>query len=727
MTTTSALATQTGANMAATDLVPTVDVSDTTMSASGTSKASTLVEFMRGGIGAGFTQRNLVANFGVYNPGDIVVLTDGREVMIKTACTAGSTGFISAANFVLLMPQFYIFASAYGVVFDASQTSATANTAALQAAINAANPTFANGAGGIVILGKGQFYTNAFIQIQNGVTLAGNSTFGTYWSLADSSNCSMVGPHVSTGAGNANAFYWGLRDMSLDCRQAQQGAVISDVTMTATSTTITSAARNWINGEHVVGSGILPDTTIVSGGGTLTGVLSQAAQQTLSSATVYCGVTTPMYGVHCNVNPLTSQQSGDWAFDPSGFISNVVVKNARDAGFANFGRSANVYLRCKTSVSLGCGFIGSFDSRYISCEADFPAWHGFDFRGSSQQITDCKSYNCGQVKTTAAAASNHAHGYKVNFYTYIAISACDAQQTTGNGFHLEAGATGISIAGCTAAVVGYTSTGAIAVGFHLDNAQGCTIVASMSGITGISAVRLIGGSDKNTIIVSHGGTSLGLPVIAGSALLNNTVIINGTAIQIPGTVSSATLDSAYAKRYSIVTTNGSNHNIGMLTTQATAVLNRLELVPFFPERGANQTITQLTFRVGTGNVATAVLRQGIYSSNKTGGNVFTLEQELPATVDCSATGTFHTTAFTTPITVDPAKMYWVGSVPQVALAAFQTNMGDFLAGSTVNPTGGYCFTSNGVSGALPATITFSTTTAPVHLSTGIGVGVTLTG
>lgn len=719
----------TSGQLATGDLEVVVDVSDLAMAPTGTDKAMTAQEKAWAYVRLSKAYRGLVAPLTSYNPGDYVQLLDGKIVEIIIPVSSSAASVIGSANYVLVVPQFFIIAS--GLLYDSNPASAPTNTPALQAYLNAANPTGANAAGGRIVLSRGGFYTNAKISIPNGVTLEGNTTFGTYWSLANASNCSIVGPYVSTGSGNPNAFYWGLRDLSLDCRQSSQGRVTSTLSMTATSTTVTDTTNNFVNGEFLTGSGILPGTTVVSGGGTTSAVMSLPAQQTLTNATVYGGVTTQMFGVHCTINPLNSQQSGDWGFDPSGLIYNVVVKNSRDGGFANFGRSANVYFRCKTSVSLGIGFIGSFDSRYNSCESDFSAWHGWDYRGSSEQISNCKSYNSGQVKTTVAAASNQAHGYLFNGFAGfggIAITGCDAQQNTADAYHLIT-CTGVAIAGCTASNVGFTSAVTTNVGVYMDGCDNCTYIGTVHAQPSNHCYSLVNGATANTIITGYAGTSKGSAAAPGSSDTGNVVVVGGVALNFPGLLSSASLDTAYPRLYSIATSGGSLFNLGTTGgANVAAVLNRMELVPFFPERGAAQTITALSFRTGTSSVATAVLRQGVYTSDKAGGNVFTLDAASENVVAADTLNVTHTTALGSPIVVDPTKLYWIASVPQVALGSFQTGYNGLLAGSTFGGQGGgYAYIQNSVSGALPATITWSTSTAPIQIGGGIGIAVTVTG
>lgn len=688
-----------------------------------------------------FIERGPATAFTTYNRWDVVVYFGARILIKNTFTTGASPVFISSTNYVRLSTnRAHVYAVDFGCNGDGVPGNAGANTVALQAAITAVNPTNAVGVGGYVELPVGNFYTNATIDVPNGVHLVGQGTFGTYWSLADGSNCTMLRAHTSTGSGNSNGFLWSFRDFSMDCRQDFQGVKVTDAVYTSGSTTISSATRAWVSNERLTGTGLLPDTIIVAGtqagSGPFTATMSLAAQQTPATvANVFCGLTAPIYAIHCQTNPVNTSQTGDWGFDPSGLIFNVAVKNARDAAFINVGRSANKYVFCKTSVSRGIGYIGSFDTRYVSCESDFSAWHGWDFRGSSEQIVGCKSYNSGQAIVTPGMASNLAHGYFFNLFTQggqIAMAGCDAQQNTGDGYYLK-NSMAVSISGCTAAYNGFTATVSTPTGVTLDGVGtvGCNVSVTSTGMTNTSALKIINGADQNHVVMSHqkavGVATLGPAVSAGSALASNTVTMNGYATNAPGLVGSATLDSAYMKRYSLATSTGSHHNIGVQGTQGVAVLNRMELVPFFPERGALQTITEITFRNGSTSVATAVLRQGIYSSNKLGGNVFTLEQELAAPVTADTLNVVHTTALATAITVDPVKLYWIGSAPQTALATFQTAYGDYVAGSTANPSGGYAYTLNGVTGALPATITFGTTTGPVHIAGGIAVGVTLTG
>lgn len=717
----------TGTNLAAADLLPVVDTSAVA------SSSMTVTEFVRGFLGQ-WSHGGAVVSGSTYNPGQVVVYT-GTPVLITKPVTA-TGGFISASNYIRLGPiGSFVFASDFGFSADGLQTSAGANVTALNLALLLCNPTGANGVGGKVVLPRGNPFTNAVIDIPNGVHLEGQGTVATYWKLADGANCTMVRTHVSTGSGNPNAEYGSISNMTLDCNALLQGVAVTDAIIAATSTMITSATRPWVDNELVVGTGILPTTKIVAGtqagSGPFTATMTTAAQQTISGFTVLAGFTAPIYGIHLKTNPPNTLQTGDFGFDKTDLVFNVHIRNARAAGLYSEGRSDLRAMGVKVSNCYGNSFVTSFDCHYTDCISEGPAWDGFVVAGSSCQFTNCKAYLSGQAKTVGATQNNNGRGfYSAGTYNEIALSSCDAQQCTGDSFRWV-GMQGVTMVGCTSAQPGFA--GGNGVGLYLDNTKYSTFVGFINqGLVSTNALALVNGSDLNDIRMTHspsGAVVVGSLLLAGSTLANNALVSNGLAINSPG-ITSATF--AVGTNYGRVSATGAWYApLGSTagTAIAPTVTNTAHLYPVTLPR-AGMVVQEVSMRVFTAT-ASSVCRIGLYSSDLTGNDVFNLLAE-PTTgggsnvpIDCSTTG-IKTVVLASPVTVTN-NIVWVMVVTQTAtVASVASYAGGLVGGSNNNPVPNTGFSVSGVSGAMPATV-MAANSQPVGLGAVIAVGVRATG
>lgn len=167
-----------------------------------------------------YTDRGVVAASTAYNPWDIVVY-NGRRVLIIAAVTSSGSAAIGSANFVLLQPITHMYAFDYGYRADGNQATATANLAAIQAAVDA---VFAAG-GGTVELPYGFGYINGTVELKDRVWLEGQAMMGSTLALADNSNCDMVKNHISTdGTTDKNAQFVAVRNLCLDGKKSTQSA-----------------------------------------------------------------------------------------------------------------------------------------------------------------------------------------------------------------------------------------------------------------------------------------------------------------------------------------------------------------------------------------------------------------------------------------------------------------------------------------------------------------------
>lgn len=695
-----------------------------------------------------FNDRGVVANSTTYAKSDMVLLQSGLQVVAMQSFTSSSTGVVSVLggdgqpNYFVVNAFQMVPAYLTGV---RPANGASVNTLALAVAFGMANPTGAVANGrmvelpyGIIGVGPSSVDGTAAIHVPYGCGLYGQGRHGTYLQLANGANCSVIRLHTSSGSGNPNAFFCHLRDFGIDCRGPQQGVQVNDVTLVAASATIVSAAAHvWVDNEYVVGTGILPDTKIVAGsqtGGGHTATMTTVAQQSISTIGIVWAVGAQCFGVLCRTNPLNSIQTGDWAFDPGHIIENLYIKNCLHDAIRIEGRSAIAVRNNFIEQCWSNGIVSSYDTVISDNDIGILGWHCIVLNGSSCEVSNNKTYNAGNYIGGAGGVFNAGYGILANGLQGLTIGNNNAQQCAGSSYKFI-GCKSMKLDGL-ASQSGYKQSGALgAVGaFHieLDNCYGCNI-----DLTGISqgvdtgqtpstarAYRLVNGSNGNSITMSHYGRDSNVPGPAQSAdtaLLNNKVEVNGVAINAPGLVTSATVATAIPKPYARTSTTGGNfYTPGTQAATVAATLNRAEFVPLALSDRAGQTITTLIMRVGTA-VATAVFRMGIYSSDYTGGDTWTLEAELPSTIDASTTGV-KTTTFTTPIAVDLARLYWICTVPQVALAAtFAGTAGPLVASG--NSLGATAALSNnvGFSGAFPSTVAWGTAGAPTGVTSAIQV------
>jgi hypothetical protein len=396
------------------------------------------------------SERGIVNPFSVYYPGDTVILNTNVKVLITRPTQASSTGGISGVNYVIIQYLQTFDIRQYGAKVDGS----TDDTAAIQAAINAcANSTNTGasttnagigsssvGLGGVVFIPTGITRISATLDLPSNVNLRGTGWSSSCIQLLPNSNCHMITTHKSTGTGNSNAFWTSVTNLMLDGRKNNQGTVLSDCTMVPGSTTLTSTAGTFsANGTLVQGIGILPGSTIVSGGGTGTVTLSQpltiaALQQVPGSSTVYLGGTTngqgqaiPWCGIYHETNPYNSAQSGDNQFDPTHLFADLRIYYINGDGIRVHGRSNVTIRRVKVSFPVGNGFTIDFDSKITESETEFTTGHGIQFPGhASNQVTATKLFN------------SYAHGLCVTGGTgELTFAGVDLQQINLDSIHLE--------------------------------------------------------------------------------------------------------------------------------------------------------------------------------------------------------------------------------------------------------------------------------------------------
>jgi hypothetical protein len=350
-----------------------------------------------------FNNRGPIAAFTTYNPWDLTIYRGRRIVFINQVVTsAAPITFISAANYVSLEPEARFHAADYGSLTGSN--AQVAINAALQEAYNMTT-------GSEVVLPEGIFSINAPVEIPWGCTLVGAGKMSTILTLADNSNCEMIRMHISTGSGNANAAFAGIRDIGLNGRKATQ---------------VGSACH---------------------------GILVQTSP-----------VTTAQTG--------TSGNHQEW-FDPHHAIENVAIRSCLGDGLHMVGRSSSHIRNVWTDSCDGYGIYGTFDTTFVHCETQQSGLSGYYFSNGSIRAIGCKSYLNGRLDHIGAgfeitsngnfasmvgcdSQNNRGPGYSVTNARSVNINGT----ADGNGL-IEAGSTpapAVSLVGCTGAII---SVGAI--------------------------------------------------------------------------------------------------------------------------------------------------------------------------------------------------------------------------------------------------------------------------
>jgi hypothetical protein len=167
-----------------------------------------------------YTDRGAIAASTTYNKWDIVTYR-GRKILVTQTSNSGSGAnpFFSASNYVTLGPENFIYAYDYGYRADGNQATASANTTALQNAVNIAALLQAR----VVVPPGFGYITTPGIELKDKVVIEGAGAYASIIALANTSNCHMFYNHVSTnGTTDANAQWCGIMNLGLDGRKTSQ-------------------------------------------------------------------------------------------------------------------------------------------------------------------------------------------------------------------------------------------------------------------------------------------------------------------------------------------------------------------------------------------------------------------------------------------------------------------------------------------------------------------------
>lgn len=284
------------------------------------------------------------------------------------------------------------------------------------------------------------------------------------------------------------------------------------------------------------------------------------------------------HGVFFTTNPLTTQASGDDYFDTHHLLENVIVFNALTNGYYATGRGEH---RLKNVWVYSAGqdsFVPTFDSFLDTCTSDHAGRHGFNLQQTSIIMAACKAFYSGQVTT--------GHGFYLNGGAYgISLSSCYAQDNVYGGFALDT-ISGVTLSSC---VADSNSTGGAGVWPGVDlwattnskvdvlcfdrKANGTTTFQT-------NAVRLRSTSTGNSLFIKHfavGGATVSNPIMTGSTLTQNEVVINNLNAFLADTFAATYVPDPYLTAGTIELTLTANITINV-PTQTCAPGTKLTLV-----------------------------------------------------------------------------------------------------------------------------------------------------
>lgn len=238
------------------------------------------------------------------------------------------------------------------------------------------------------------------------------------------------------------------------------------------------------------------------------------------------------HGISLSTNP-NNAIGGDPYFDPRHLLQHVRIYKTRGDGIHLDGRSDTRVISCIAQAVDGVGFDATFDTHFVSCIADGAGLQGFKVANGSVQIVNCKAFNSGQV--TAASGA----GFLIsNLQGGVSLTDCYSQNNQAQGFAII-DSSRATLSGCVAD--SNNMSNANYAGIELDNAFYCTVQAiCMQGEQGGSvvghqetALRLTGGSDKNSVACTHSAVApatVGQAISADSDYLDNLLVVDGVQL-----------------------------------------------------------------------------------------------------------------------------------------------------------------------------------------------------
>lgn len=340
---------------------------------------------------------------------------------------------------------------------------------------------------------------------RTGVNLRGSGMYATVLKLMDGANKPSITMFQSPDTVQANAFYCGIYDLTIDGNRSKQA-----------------------------------DTALNHGIVCITNPLYTKATNDMDQ---------DMHHVIQNVMVQNTAGTGVWFYGRGeSRLMNVSVLYAQGYGFV-LGVDSFLYA-CTAGQTANAGFVANVagSGRLVGCKAFYCG-----------RLIDQGTY-------TGVGYRANAPGFWLANAFSISMVDCEAQDCAGQGFFLES-SNRITMAGCVADSNSASAAGVYA-GFHLYNSDYCTIASGVSfdrfadGFTTwqLAALKMDGGDDHNEITLTHSGFNgavVSAPVYPGSVITSSTVNINGNnfGVQIPAFAASYTPDP-YSGQFIEITLTG---------------------------------------------------------------------------------------------------------------------------------------------------------------------------
>jgi parallel beta-helix repeat protein len=365
-----------------------------------------------------YNNRGVAAASTAYAVWDLVVYRNQR-VLMTTANTSASNGFISAANYTVLGPATWYNVKDYGAKGDASTDDTAAIQAAIDAAATTAQSTFG---GGTVFLPAGMYITSATLVLKKHVWLRGEGQNTTTIKLATNANCHVVQNDIAASSSGTNADCVGLVDICLDGNKANQnGAGPYYGVRLETNPAVTGASGDSFFDMHHT----LLNVRVYKAKGDGFHFVGRSATQVMNAFAYACDG----YGYFSTFDTNYSHCESDSAGKAGFYLNNGSIRLAAckaylsgqsdgvGAGF-EFGSNANgtALAACEAQNNKGQGFYLNGSNRCViegvadSNSYDAVNYAGVELSGSSNNVINLV---CWQGKQNNVQIGNQSYALKV--------------------------------------------------------------------------------------------------------------------------------------------------------------------------------------------------------------------------------------------------------------------------------------------------------------------------
>jgi hypothetical protein len=564
------------------DVLPVVDVHDTTQAGSGTTKKITVGTLTA----PSFNYRGPVAATTAYSPWDVIVYKGNRLLITRSFTTGtGNPPFVSAANYVSMSPLDEWHASDYGVAGDAVTDNATALN-------NLITEVSANG-GGTIILPPGTIATSKTIILQTQVHLRGAGWLTSAIKLLPNSDCDTLQFHKSTnGTTDPNAFFCGLWNLEIHGNRNQQTPGTFNYGINCTTNPVSSAASSDpdFDPTHILVNVWIKLTT------------GDGYFHNGRSGNRLIGVWTEATGGNAYVTAADTE------------LSDCHAESAALAGFFMV-HSSNRLTGCK-SYNNGTAPVWTTGQNWAAAQGVIYSGSLYIAKNALTGDTvapSSDSTNWAQI--TAASAEGWGCGFYLEGSTAseISLAGCDAQQNGQSGFYLR-NCTGNSITGTVYQIntalgngVNQSANPNNCASLVLDGATGNVVQLTSQNIGPAGYVmRAVNGAARNDVRMAGDTTaaavlspdSLTLTGSGNSARWNGTTLtqtlttLADASMTVPGNGTVPTWNSATGKWQAISPPSGNYDGAFGDGSDGLAALDGTATVSWATKTGSLYTMTR---------------------------------------------------------------------------------------------------------------------------------------